>query len=55
MTKTHYISAGHLTQDKIDQIITEGYRLELGEEAKKSICDCRAYLDRKIAESEVPI
>ena len=55
MTKTHYISAGHLTQDKIDQIITEGYRLELGEEAKKSICDCRAYLDRKIAESKAPI
>ena len=55
MTKTHYISAGHLTQDKIDRIINEGYRLELGEEAKKSILSCREYLDHKIAESEAPI
>ena len=55
MTKTHYISAGHLTQDKIDRIINEGYRLELGEEAKKSILNCREYLDHKIAESEAPI
>ena len=55
MTKTHYISAGHLTQDKIDRIINEGYRLELSEEAKKSILSCREYLDHKIAESEAPI
>ena len=51
----HKISAGHLTQDMIEEIITKNYQLELGSDSRKRIVDCREYLDRKIAESEKPI
>ena len=51
----HKISAGHLTQDKIDDIITQGYKLELGEDSRERILHCREYLDKKIATSKEPI
>ena len=51
----HQISAGHLTQDKIEEIILNGYQLTLSEETRKRIIHCREYLDRKIAESDKPI
>ena len=51
----HKISAGHLTQDMIEEIITKNYQLELGSDSRKRIVDCREYLDRKIAKSEKPI
>ena len=52
---THQISAGHLTQDMIEEIITKHYQLELGADSRKRIVDCREYLERKVAESEKPI
>lgn len=55
MAKIHQISAEHLTIERIGQIITEGYKLELSDDARKRILACRAYLDRKIKESEAPI
>ncbi|QYR09941.1 histidine ammonia-lyase [Prevotella sp. Rep29] len=53
--KTHQISAEHLSIERIGEIINEGYKLELGSDARQRITHCREYLDRKIAESEVPI
>ena len=53
--KIHQISAGHLTLDKIELIIEHSYRLELSADTRKRILDCRAYLDRKVAESKEPI
>lgn len=51
----HTISAEHLTQDLIDEIITKGYKLELSSDARMRIVRCREYLDRKIKESDKPI
>lgn len=53
--KIHEISAGHLTLDKIRKIMSDGYRLRLGDDACHRITRCREYLDRKIASSKVPI
>ena len=52
---THYISAGHLTQDKIEEIILNGYQLALSEETRERIIHCRQYLDAKVAQSDKPI
>ena len=51
----HQISAGHLTLDKIEQIIKNNYQLELSEDTRQRIVSCREYLDRKVAESKEPI
>ena len=51
----HHISSAHLTQDLIDEIITKDYKLELDEDARERIVNCREYLDRKIAETDKPI
>ena len=51
----HQISAGHLTLDKIEQIITDNYQLELSADTRQRIVSCREYLDRKVAESKEPI
>ena len=51
----HKISAGHLTQDKIDEIITKSYKLALGDDSRERIVHCREYLDQKIATSKEPI
>ena len=51
----HQISAEHLTIEKIDEIIRKGYKLELSDDARQRIVHCREYLDKKVAESEVPI
>ena len=52
---THKISAEHLTVERIDEIISNGYKLELSDEARRRITHCREYLDKKIKESQVPI
>lgn len=52
---THKISAEHLTIDKIAEIIRGGYKIELSDDARQRIIHCREYLDKKVAESEVPI
>ncbi len=51
----HYISAEHLTIDRIGEIIYKGYKLELSDDAKQRIRRCRAYLDKKIARNGEPI
>ena len=52
---THKISAGHLTQDKIEEIILNGYKLALADDTRERILHCRKYLDEKVAQSNVPI
>ena len=51
----HHISAEHLTIERIGEIIKNGYKLELSDDARNSIVRCREYLDKKIAETKVPI
>lgn len=49
----HYISAEHLTIEKIGEIVYKGYKLELSDDAKQRIRRCRSYLDKKIARNEI--
>lgn len=51
----HTISAEHLTIERIGEIIYNGYKLELGEDAIKRIERCREYLDEKIRTSSKPV
>ena len=51
----HEISAGHLTIERIGEIIGKGYKLKLSDDAKCRIVRCREYLDSKIAENNSPI
>lgn len=51
----HHISAEHLTIERIGEIIKNGYKLELSDNARNRIVRCREYLDKKIAETKVPI
>lgn len=53
--KIHEISAGHLTLNKVSEIMRLNYKLKLGEDSCKRIVRCREYLDQKMAESKVPI
>ena len=51
----HYISAEHLTIERIGEIIYKGYKLELSDDAKQRIRRCRSYLDKKIVRNGEPI
>ena len=51
----HLISAEHLTIERIGEIINNGYKLELSEDARSRIVYCREYLDKKIAANTKPI
>jgi len=55
MNKIHQISAEHLSIEQIGEIIKNGTKLELSEDARQRIIRCREYLDNKIKESETPI
>ena len=48
MTKIHRISTAHLSVDKLQDIIENGYKLELSDESKALILKCRNYLDNKL-------
>jgi histidine ammonia-lyase len=52
---THFISAEHLTIERIGEIIRNGEKIELSEEAKQRIRRCRSYLDKKIASNGAPV
>ncbi len=55
MAKIHKISTAHLSIDRLQQIIENGYKLELSDESKALILKCRRYLDDKIKTQEEPI
>ena len=52
---THYISAEHLSIERIGEIIKNGEKLELSDDAKQRIRRCRNYLDKKIASNGAPV
>lgn len=51
----HKISAAHLTIEEVGAILENHATLELSDDARQRIVRCRKYLDKKIAESDVPI
>ena len=53
--KTHHISAEELTFKKVDEILSQGYKLALSEDAVRRIQKCRDYLDEKMKNQEKPI
>lgn len=53
--KIHKISAEHLSIGRVRQIMEEGYKLELSDDARRRIVRCREYLDKKMATQEAPI
>ncbi|RLC24509.1 MAG: histidine ammonia-lyase, partial [Deltaproteobacteria bacterium] len=55
MMSTHYISSDLLNFEDIDQIIKQGKKLVLSEEAKENIIKCRNYLDQKMEAMTEPI
>ena len=55
MTKIYRISTAHLSVDKLQDIIENGYKLELSDESKALILKCRNYLDNKLKNQEEPI
>ena len=50
----HKISAAHLTIEEVGAILENHATLELSDDARQRIVRCRKYLDKKIAESDVP-
>lgn len=51
----HHISPEHLTIDRVEEIITKGYKLALSDDARKRIVRCREYLDQKMEQTTRPI
>lgn len=51
----HKISAGHLTIERIGEIVYNGYKIELSDDAINRITRCREYLDEKIRTSSQPV
>ncbi len=52
MSKIHLISPGLVDFDKLKQILSEDYRLQLSEEAERRIEKCRDYLDKRLERSD---
>lgn len=53
--KIHKISAELLSIEQIGEIVYDGYKIELSDDAQRRISECRKYLDKKIEVSTVPI
>lgn len=51
----HHIDSEWLTIARVNEVLTNGYKLELSENAKQRITDCRKYLDEKMQDTEHPI
>ena len=52
---THYISTKKLTVSRISEIISNGDRLELSQEAATAVKRCREYLDSKMDDIRRPV
>lgn len=52
---THHISSEHLSIERIQEIVSNDYKLALSDDAKKKIIKCREYLDQKMLSSESPV
>ncbi|MDH6354832.1 histidine ammonia-lyase [Dysgonomonas sp. PH5-45] len=55
MSQVYHIGSGRLDFQIIEQILDNGLKLELSEEAVARIQKCRDYLDKKIASQSTPV
>jgi len=55
MENIHFISSETLDIQKLQEIISQGKKLEISEEAKQKISKCREYLNTKMASHKEPI
>ncbi|EHO10102.1 histidine ammonia-lyase [Myroides odoratimimus CCUG 12901] len=55
MELVHYITSGVFTIEKLNEILTQGQKIQLSEEARANIVNCRMYLDDKMAKQADPI
>ncbi|WP_410877664.1 histidine ammonia-lyase [Myroides sp. DW712] len=55
METVHYISSDVFTIEKLNEIITQNQKLDISEEARANIVNCRAYLDNKMETQKDPI
>lgn len=51
----HHISSQWLTIDRVNQILSEGIKLDLSDDAVERITRCRQYLDQKMETATEPI
>ena len=51
----HHISNKTLTIEKVNEIITKGYKLELSKESETAILKCRNFLDSKMGDIGRPV
>ena len=51
----HQINSEWLTIARVNEVLAKGYKLELSENAKRRIINCRKYLDDKMKDTERPI
>ncbi|HEY6161091.1 MAG TPA: histidine ammonia-lyase [Bacteroidia bacterium] len=52
---THKISPGKINFETLSNVLVQGQKLALSDDAKKRINKCREYLDKKLAKSKEPI
>src|ERR1051326_5171887 len=52
---TYKISPGKINFETLADVLAQGQKLALSDEAKKRIIKCREYLDKKLAGSKEPI
>ena len=51
----HYINADWLTIERVEEILSKGYKLALSDDAKQRIVHCREFLDKKMEDTAHPI
>ncbi|WP_430612342.1 histidine ammonia-lyase [Flavobacterium sp. JP2137] len=55
MEEIHYISSDVFSMETLQRIIIENQQIQLSEEARANIENCRAYLDQKMRTQDAPI
>lgn len=53
--EVHHIGPEWLSISRVEEIINKGMKLELGDEARCRITECREFLDRKMRDQKEPI
>lgn len=53
--EVHHIGPEWVSISRVEEIINKGMKLELGDEARRRIAECRDFLDRKMRDQKEPI
>ena len=53
--EVHHIGPEWLSISRVEEILNKGIKLELGDEARRRIVECREFLDRKMCDQKEPI